>query len=190
MGVLGKNSGNGLVSFTLFHPLDDFYSAAGCPLPQYKQIEPDAMPEPYRKLLVHKGDMTPTLENHYNDTIYLNVSSSHRDGSFYYREVILLLHKSHKAIEYGGIKINLALFEEKAQADILEGKLPLGGIMRTQKVAHASRPKAFFSVESDAKIETALKMASSETLYGRRNTLLALNGESLAEIVEILSPDR
>jgi len=170
------------------YPLDVFYAAAGLKLPRMNSIDGATMLEPYHSLLVHTGDMTPALENHYQSTIHLQILQAHDNAAGYTREVVLRLDGSERPIEFGAIKINLDLFVKKARAEILEGTRPLGAIMREYSVTHTSRPSAFLQLKSDGVINEALELAGSMTLYGRRNTLVTPQGESLAEIVEILAP--
>ena len=47
------------------YPLSDFYARAKLPLPRIETIPADAVPEPFRALLVHNNDMTPTAEERY-----------------------------------------------------------------------------------------------------------------------------
>lgn len=172
------------------HPLDVFY-AAGKALPQYVLIDGPLVPEPYRSLLVHTGDMTPALEGFHKKTIHLQVLQSRQEDDDYVREVVLLLDVSNKPVEFGAIKINLALFNAGARADILTGRRPLGSIMRDQKVQHTSRPSAYICVQPDDIVISALQLSKADQsakLYGRHNTLLTPSGEALADIVEILPP--
>src|SRR6266404_2816907 len=46
----------------LLYPLNEFYEQAGLPLPPAVQVAAREVPEPYRSLLVHEREMTPTLE--------------------------------------------------------------------------------------------------------------------------------
>jgi len=73
------------------HPLDDFYAQAGKSLPPLTQIEGETVPEPHKTLLVHKNDMTPTLEKFHQRSIHLRVLGRRQRGNDYYREVVLLL---------------------------------------------------------------------------------------------------
>lgn len=171
------------------YPLDEFYAQASLPLPPIEAIAGDAVPEPYHSLLVHERDMTPTLEQFHGDAIHIRVLRSEERGEFYFREVVLVLDRGEKPVEFGAIKISLALFPPAARRLILEEREPLGSILKTCSVAHSSRPKAFLRVESDAFINSALKLAGRHTLYGRRNTLTDPGGRPLAEIVEILPPE-
>jgi chorismate-pyruvate lyase len=170
------------------HPLDDFYVQQGMALPSIEVIDGADVPEPYGKLLVHSADMTPTLEAFHGCKVHLQVLRRQQRDDFYFREVVLLLNGSDQPVEFGAIKINLALFPSVARREILEERLPLGQILHQNKISHASKPKAYLRVEADDFIRSALKMSESSALYGRRNTLSDPMQRSLAEIVEILPP--
>jgi len=171
------------------HPLDEFYTNAGLSLPQIELITGERMPEPYQKLLVHEGDMTPTLEEFHGSTIHLDVLRREQRGDFYFREVALITAAKEK-VEFGAIKIYLALFPRSARNEILAETLPLGTILAKHKVAHTSRPKAFLKVRSDDFINRIFGLRGTVSLYGRRNTLSNPDGHALAEIVEILPPSK
>ena len=53
---------NKVVDLSFAYPLSEFYSHAKLPLPRIETIPGDAVPEPYKSLLVHNNDMRPTLE--------------------------------------------------------------------------------------------------------------------------------
>lgn len=172
----------------LVHPLDDFYTQSGENLPPFARIEGEAVPQPYKSLLVHQDDMTPTLEKFYKRDIHLQVLGRRRKGDEYFREVALLLDETDQPVEFGAIKINLDRFPEKARGQILHEVRPLGHILEECALVHASRPKAFLRFASDKLINEALQLKGAHVLYGRRNTLFDPEGLPLAEIVEILPP--
>jgi len=170
------------------HPLDEFYSQAGMRLPRIEVISGPSVPEPYQQLLVHEGDMTPTLEKFHGETIYLEVIRREKTENCYCRQVLLLTEKSKKPVEFGAIKIFLDQFPVSARNDILSERLPLGTILGRCKIEHFSRPKAFVKIESDAYINQAFGLDGTKILYGRRNTLSNPHQFALAEIFEILPP--
>ena len=171
------------------YPLDDFYAQQGLALPRIEAVPGGEVPEPYRALLVHQDDMTPTLEKFHGAKIHLTVMRSQQRGDFYFREVVLVLDGTNRPVEFGAIKMNLALFSSAARQLILEEREPLGHILRDCAVAHASRPKAYLRVEADDFINRALKITGAPILYGRRNTHFDTQQRALAEIVEILPPE-
>ena len=170
------------------YPLDDFYARAGRPLPNISAVNGADVPQPYRTLLVHETDMTPTLEKFHDDEIHLRVIFSEKRDGAYYRESILLLDKTNKSVEFGAIKINVYLFPAAAQKAILEEHMPLGTVLREFKIKHTSRPKAYLKIQADDFVNQALGLSGKHTLYGRRNTLFDNQQRPLAEIVEILPP--
>ena len=173
------------------YPLDEFYALAKRELPPIEQVPGESVPEPYRRLLVHQDDMTPTLEKFHGDRVHLKVISRQTRGDFYFREVVLLLDGSNVAVEFGAIKINLALFPPTARRHILEEKQPLGTILGQDHIVHSSRPKAYLKIQPDAFIREALQLGEGKlTLYGRRNTLFDPQQRALAEIVEVLPPEK
>ena len=171
---------------SIVHPLDEFYAAAGLPLPPLDQIDGEAMPEPYHSLLVHRHDMTPTLETFHQRRIHLQVLGRRRKGESYFREVVLRLDETDQPVEFGAIKINLALFPPEARDEILHERLPLGHVLHEYKIPHSSRPRAYLRVASDKFINDVLGMTGAHVLYGRRNTLFDPQDRPLAEFVEIL----
>jgi chorismate-pyruvate lyase len=170
------------------HPLDEFYANAGLILPPLTIVPGEEVPQPYRQLLVHEGDMTPTLEAFHKARLHLEVLNREQRGDFYFRQVVLIGDETQARVEFGAIKIFLALFPRAARTDILEERLPLGTILAKHRIIHFSRPKAFLKMESDDFINGALGIAGTHALYGRRNTLSNPDHHSLAEIVELLPP--
>jgi chorismate-pyruvate lyase len=182
-----NQSPNGIAR-ALAHPLDEFYGQMGLTLPPLQEVEGEAVPQPYKQLLVHNDDMTPTLEKYYAQDIHLRLLGRRQKDNEYFREVVLLLDNNDQPVEFGAIKINLDLFAAEARREILEERRPLGHILNERHVPHASRPKAFLRVASDQIINEALQLTGAHVLYGRRNTLFDPQDRPLAEIVEILPP--
>lgn len=172
----------------LLHPLDEFYARAGRRLPAAQCLEGDQVPEPYRRLLVHNCDMTPTLEAFFGDRIHLRVMDCHADERVLARQVALLLRESDRPVEFGAIIIHCWRFPAAAQEVVRACRVPLGTILADHGIRHTSRPQAFFRLQADRSIGEALRTEKGSTLYGRRNALLAPEGWPLAEVLEVLPP--
>jgi chorismate-pyruvate lyase len=172
----------------LLYPLNEFYEKAGLRLPAVERIEGEEIPEPYKRLLVHRDDMTPTLEKFHQQPIRLRMLQHHHQGDVFSRQVLLLLKDGERPVEFGAIKIYLDQFPPRARELILENRRPLGSILSSEHVSHTSHPKAYLRVTSDATISAALRTGESISLYGRRNVLVSSSRKTLAEILEILPP--
>jgi chorismate-pyruvate lyase len=174
----------------LLYPLNEFYAEAGLSLPEVRRVDEAAVPEPYKSLLVHENDMTHTLESFCNQSIHIQPLKTHLNGKVYSRQVVLALHGDERPVEFGAIKIYLENFPWQARQLVLGEKQPLGGILHSQGMEYASRPKAFIQVWADVFINTALRLKGSNLLYGRKNVLLDSSQRTLAEIIEILPPSQ
>lgn len=172
----------------LLYPLNEFYEDAGLALPSATRINGREMPEPYRRLLVHDRDMTPTLEAAYDRKMNLRVLKYALDHEVFSRQIVLIPEGSDSPVVFGAIKIFLDEFPSAARDLVLERKLPLGAILESQAIKHFSRPDAFFEVDADASMVNALHMAGPAKLYGRRNVLGNGTGRKLAQVLEILPP--
>jgi chorismate-pyruvate lyase len=151
-------------------------------------IEAEAVPEPFRTLLVHRTDMTSTLENFHKEKLRVEVLGCHTIGQEYFREVVLRLEKSGRRVEFGAIKILLDLFPADARQEILCERQPLGRILTESGVEFSSQPRGYVRIASDNFISRALDLIAPQFLYGRRNTLIDPWSRPLAEILEILPP--
>ena len=145
------------------------------------------MPEPYRSLLVHEGDMTSRLEAHHERSIKVSRLRSSNNGKLYFREVMLQTEPDDKPTEYGAIEVNLNALPEEARALVLEAQQPLGGFS-TITGYPIRAPRAFLKVVPDGPIVEAFGTVEADYLFGRSNVISGFNEEVIAQIVEILAP--
>ncbi len=170
------------------YPLSEFYARAKVPLPAIEQIPGDAVPEPFKSLLVHHNDMTPTLEAFHKSDIHLEIVSRERRGEFYFREVVLRLNGNDEPVEFGANKVYIGRFPDEARDLILQEHVPLGRILKDCGIKHRTEAKAFLRVTSDELIGGKFDLKQSTALYGRKAAICDLQGRPLSEIVEILPP--
>jgi len=168
--------------------LERFYLKLGLALPGMQELQGEEMPQPYKSLLVHSSDMTPTLESFYRQPMSLSVLSREQQEYAYLREVILKCSKDRQPVEYGVIRISLNHLPAPARRHVLEEQRPLGSILHSETIAHLSWPQAFFRVQSDPHLAHVLHCPQPKQLYGRRNVLLDGSRRLLAEVIEILAP--
>jgi len=169
-------------------PLSEFYARTSLALPRMDVIPGDAIPEPYRALLVHERDMTSTLERHHGGDIYIHALRREQRGGEYFREVVLRRASDDAPVEFGANCVSLERFSPEARWMILQEKVPLGRILKDHTIAHTTRPAAFFRVTPDAAIRAALKLADAPVLFGRQAVICDPAGRRLSQVVEILPP--
>ncbi len=167
-------------------PFHFFYEKSGIPLPDFRFLSGDEVPYPYRSLLVHSNDMTPTLAAFHHSKLYLEVHQHESNDLFVMRLVTLHAASSDIPVEYGAIAIQLGGFPEAMKAEVIAGLKPLGGLLGEYGVEHRGSPCAYFAVPADQQIARALNQRPGEILYGRCNQLIDRDGMVFADIVEIL----
>lgn len=172
----------------LLYPLTLFCQSGGHSLPSFEIIEGAEMPEPYRALLVHRGDMTSRLEEFHGTPMVVEVLHREQSDEGYRREVVLRGEETGEAVEYGAIEIDLAAFDGQLRRLILEEHLPLGGLLNHFGVEYRSEPRAFFRLGSDAVMQRVFSMPQADVFYGRSNLLFGEEDRLLARIVEVLRP--
>ena len=172
----------------LLYPLSLFRHTDGEELPSFEVIEGDAVPQPFRGLLVHNGDMTSRLAAHHGGDIVLEVLHREVTPEAYRREVVLHVAKTGVPVEYGAIEIFLGAFPAAIRAEIVEAKRPLGGLLNAHGIAYRSQPKAFIKLGDDAIMHDHFGCAETHCFYGRCNELVGADGQLLARIVEVLPP--
>jgi chorismate-pyruvate lyase len=171
---------------SILKPLADFYISRAMPTVRF--IEATCIPQTYRQLLDHPNDMTSTLERFHNEEIRVHILDSRQEATCYEREVLLVTRDTRKKVEFGAIEIFLELFPIAARREILRAELPLGAILKSFRIQYQSKPRAFFEIVSDDVMNAALTLSHTKTLYGRCNEITNMEGQVLADIVEILPP--
>jgi chorismate-pyruvate lyase len=169
----------------ILFPLDFVYARSGVELPQVTAIDPDDIPLPYRSLLVHRTDMTLTLERHFGGRVALRPLATFLHGPWYFRRVLLAQEYTGRPVEMGAIRIRVPAFPARIQKQILKNDVPLGRLLRDGGVDYESRPTVFLSVTPNPEMMGVFWMREPKTLYGRRTEMIH-NGVKIGDIVEVL----
>jgi chorismate-pyruvate lyase len=156
---------------------------------RFIECQPEQIPQVFRNLLVHAGDMTSKLAAFHQCQIALEVlQCGHGAEGHYNREVILRNADTGEAVEYGAIEIFLETVPDFLRAEIIKGKIPLGGLLNTYGVRYHSEPQAFFCVRDEPLLCELLRVPGQSEFYGRCNILRTENKSVLARILEVLPP--
>lgn len=167
----------------LLDPLADFWSPRDSER-SVARVEGEDVPEPYRSLLVHDRDMTPTLETYWDSEIQLDVLARAETEGDLLRHVILRT-KAGRPAAFGAIRIHLGVFPAVVREEILACLLPLGAQLRIHAIPHTSAPTGFFRMAPSSLTREVFGWTDAAVHYGRHNRLSGGHG-ALAEVVEIL----
>ena len=169
----------------LLYPLDLVYERAGIAAPAVREVAPDEIPLPYRSLLVHRDDMTPTLERHFGGRVVLRPLSVFKSGNSYFRRVLLVQEYAGQPVEMGAIRMELDAFSAPIRRKILQNEIPFGRIVRDGAFDCRSEPTAFLAVTPNPEMMGVFWMREPSVLYGRR-TRIVRQGATIGDIVEVL----
>jgi chorismate-pyruvate lyase len=163
-----------------------FYSALSLPLTE--GLPADAVPEPYKKLLVHEHHMTVTVEAHHGKPVYLRVLGRHRSGPWYSRKILLLPVGTDRVVQFGIMRINLDLLDKPVRHKILEENTPLGRILIKHNVLRRIEPTAFLRVTPEAELMKHFALQVPTITYGRL-AYIHCDEKPAVELLEIVAPE-
>lgn len=171
--------------------LETFYALGDqSPPDEAALVHPSQVPQPYRSLLVHDRDMTSTLTHYYDKPMRLRVLDRVFTPGKLSRHIVLECEGSGRPVEYGASRISLDALDEPARRKVLEGRVPLGGILHNFGVSYGNCPRAYFAVRSNGLIGRVFGLEEPRWLFGRCNCLSDRLGNTIAEVVEILPPEK
>jgi len=186
-------------------PLVSYYSRQKAKVPSIQSLPSGSdLPQPYRKLLWHQYNMTPTLEAFFNCSLALRVldkssAVDHARSSDVLSRWVLLVDEAKADTgpacvrEFGAINILLHNMPEYVRAAIRDGVRPLGTILIESKIEQRHTAQHFFAMPPDAVLLSAMEVDSKLVaphclLYGRCNSILDSQGHTLAQVVEVIPP--
>jgi chorismate-pyruvate lyase len=176
-------------------PLLRFYERNHTSAPEIVFISGDTdLPHPFRTLLNHQRNMTPTLEQFFNCKLSLCVLDKVEDRSSdedVLRRWIRLEDSDHTPFEFGSINIMIHNMPAELHEAIREGVRPLATLLLEAKIEQRHSPRAFFTFLADDLLRKTLGLtctAEPVRLYGRCNCITRPDGAKLAEVVEVMPP--
>ena len=164
---------------------EDRISVEGC-----DHVEPDKMPATYRKLLVHNEHMTETLSAHHGEEVDLQVLHSRTDGDLYSRNVLLTLPSDPEfVVEFGIMRMNLALVRDEVRREIEAGENPLGSILVSHNVLRRIEPRWYLKFDADSPMASHFGRDLDSPVFGRVG-IIYCNDEPAIELLEVVRDNR
>jgi chorismate-pyruvate lyase len=155
--------------------------------PEAVAVPAEALPQPYRKLLVHHDHMTVTVEDHFGDAVDVRVLECRRNGDEYARKILLALHENGRVVQFGLVRIDLGVCPAAVRDAIVEGKTPLGRVLIQHDMLRRIEPTAFVKVKLSPMMAEWFGSVAGTEAYGRLGVIYT--GEKPAvEVLEILAP--
>jgi chorismate-pyruvate lyase len=156
--------------------------------PTAVEVPADAVPEPYRGLLVHTHHMTVTVERFYGSPVDVRVLNTRLKGHEYARKILLTLHDDLKrVVQFGMVRINLDVCTEAVRNAIIEGKTPLGRVLIQHNMLRRIEPVAYLRVTLSQTMAEWFHVPAGAETYGRVGVIYT-GDRPAVEVLEILAP--
>jgi len=167
--------------------LDLFYDDPGrCG--ELLSVDSQQVPTEYRRLLAHNEHMTVAMEAHHESLVDVEILKSLQDKCTYARKILLRRQKDAAVVQFGILRLDLALLEDAVRDEILSGKRPLGRILVRHNVMRSVRLETLWHVQLGPDLAALFEASTGVSTYGRTATI-ELNGEKAVEVLEIVLPE-
>jgi hypothetical protein len=181
MTIPAQTTGPDLASlFSLFPHEGEF---------EYSLVAADAVPQPYRGLLIHEHHMTVTVEDYHGDLVDVIVLDRKQDQDAYARKILLKLKHAARVVQFGLMRVNLALTSEDVRKEIVAGQTPLGRILFRHNVLRRIQPTAFLRVVPGPAMMKWFGLEQPVPTYGRLG-IIYCDGLPAIEVLEIVAPEK
>ncbi len=147
------------------------------------------LPWGFRELLAHHGHMTPKLTAFHGGPVSLDVLSHVQQGDIYSRKIVLQESGSGAVVEFGIVRLNLAVTSDEVRGAIVERKTPLGDILNRFNVLTRVEPKWFLRFEPKGLLAECFQGLTGEALYGRIG-MIYFHEQPAVELLEIVTDRR
>ena len=164
---------------TLFPPADW--------LRAYEYVSADAVPEPYRTLLVHEHHMTVTVEAHHGSLVDVRVLERIHEGDTYARKILLALQSNGRIVQFGLVRIHFQYCSDAVRAEIVAGQTPLGRVLINHDVLRRIEPTAFLRLLPGPAMLEWFGMKTMQPVFGRL-ALIHCDEQPAVELLEIVAP--
>jgi chorismate-pyruvate lyase len=168
--------------FALFPPATD--------LPRYELVPSEQVPQPYHRLLVHEHHMTVTVEAHHGGPVDVRILARRIVGDSYARKILLVRHGTERIVQFGIMRINLALCSTPVRQAIVAGDTPLGRILIEHDVLRRIEPTAFLRINAGPRQLAwfGLNNQLPRPLYGRL-AIIHYDEQPAVELLEVVAPE-
>jgi len=150
-----------------------------------RPVEPDEMPDPFGRLLLHHDHMTTKLGEFHGRPVELSVINRDLSGDSYCRLIALRPRGQDRIVEVGFVRIDLAYTTPEVRGMILDGKTPLGDILIGHNVLRRIEPQWYFQFAAECPL-IAHFGRPIDAAYGRLGTIYCDHHPAI-RLLEIVS---
>jgi len=155
----------------------------------FNSVEPESMPDAFRRLLVHEDHMTTQLEAYHGRPVELGVLEYRHEGDLYTRKILLTLEGTDHVVEFGIMRLDLRQIPESVGKQIIDRSAPLGAILIEHDLLRRIEPKWFLRFPGPQPQKEYFAEQDGAPVYGRIG-MIHCNHEPAIELLEIVTEKR
>jgi hypothetical protein len=156
-------------------------------LGQFEEVLISSMPEPYRLLLAHTEHMTVTVEKFHGGPVDVRVLATLTRDTHYARKIVLTRQSDGTVVQFGIMRINMALLSPACREEIESQRTPLGRILIKHDVLRKIHLMSLWKVIPGDDLCRIFGLAQPQATYGRA-AVIDCNDEPAVELLEIVTP--
>jgi chorismate-pyruvate lyase len=157
--------------------------------PATETVPAEAVPEPYKGLLVHAHHMTVTVERFHGDAVDVKVLDARHAEDFYARKILLALQGSGEVVQFGIAQVDLSFLAPPVREEIISQRTPLGRVLIKHNVLRTVRPVEFFRATPGPTMCRWFGLDRPVPTYGRLGVIYTDHKPAI-RVAEILVPVR
>ncbi|HZZ72198.1 MAG TPA: hypothetical protein VFE24_08085 [Pirellulales bacterium] len=170
---------------TLIH----LFYADGERLGQFTEMTSEQLPATARSLLAHEKHMTVTVEAFHHSPVDVEVLETNVTPRHYARKILLRRQSDGGVVQFGIMRIDLSVLNEKTRREIESEKTPLGRVLIQNQVLREIHLDSLWKIEPGSDLQELFGISPAQTVYGR-TALIDCNGHPAVELIEIVTPER
>lgn len=156
-------------------------------LGRFSAVAVDDMPAGYRDLLAHEHHMTVTVERFHGSPVDVQVLRKVKTSTHYARMILLRRQSDQRVVQFGIVRLNLALLSEPVRQEIESERTPLGRVLIQHDVLRRIRLFDLWRVLPGPDMRGWFDSAEPAETFGR-TAIIDLDGEPAIELLEIVAP--
>lgn len=143
------------------------------------------LPPAYKSLLDHDDHMTVTVEAFHDSLVDVEVLEHKTDDQYYSRKILLKRRSDGRTVQFGIVRLTLALLDDHVRDEIIARKTPLGRILIKHHVMRRVELDALWHVTPGAELS---KYFGADAATFGRTAWIHVNGQPAVELLEIVAP--
>lgn len=164
--------------------VDLFYDQVSS-IGEFAEVTSEEIPTATRELLDHEQHMTVTVEKFHCCPVEVNVLRSQLEGDWYAREIILRRSSDGEVVQYGIVRLNLALLADSVKQEILAANKPLGRVLIEHDVLRSVRLLSLQKIAAGPVLRRLFDLKSGDICYGR-TAIIFCDEQPAIQLLEVV----